>query len=278
MDCRQMVPGPVSDTRWWPSAPMYRLTMPGSRITEKLHAVVEQADVARVHEERLAVDEVEGRHLTRELDPRLPLALELLEDEALAAPEAAAERLLQCHRGRDPRRAAYPAVAMDDESVARSDVDREDPTGDLAGEGHHGRAAGRLVAGQQEAPAPRHALQASHDPPTSAGAGSLGELHVARHPRQVAMGGDDGLTRIEHHLKDRHRGALDVGLHRTLLSIQRGCPPRTPPYAQSLPAHLDARSSWACQAQRPHPPRPNAPRGVVRGSVTQGRRLGRPSE
>ena len=39
--------GPVSETRWCPSPPMYRLAIPGSRIDRERHAVVEQADVAR---------------------------------------------------------------------------------------------------------------------------------------------------------------------------------------------------------------------------------------
>src|ERR1039457_6473244 len=146
------------------------------------HTVVEHPDMPRMDEKRLSRRQLVGRHLTGEFDPGLSLALELLEDEAFTTPQAATERLLECHRGRNAGCAAYPAVAMDDVPVARADLDREDPAGDLAGEAHHPGAARRLVASEEQAPAHGHALEAGHDPTITPGVGGLGELHVGRHP------------------------------------------------------------------------------------------------
>ncbi len=46
-----MLPGPVSETRWWPSAPKYRLTMPGNRITENVTLSLNRPDVPGVDEQ-----------------------------------------------------------------------------------------------------------------------------------------------------------------------------------------------------------------------------------
>ena len=58
--------------------------------------VVEQADVAGVDEQRLPRGQLVGDDLARELDPGLALALQLLEDEALPAPQAPPEATAAC--------------------------------------------------------------------------------------------------------------------------------------------------------------------------------------
>ena len=110
------------------------------------------------------------------------------------------------------------------------------------------------------------------------------------------MGGDERLARLEHHLQDRHRGALDVGLHRNAPLAEassltgraaQSLPPGDPTAPGSRPgsgpdgvargglAGPDAR--WAGVA-RPGAagrradaaPGPTPPRALVRGSVTAG--------
>ena len=88
--------------------------------------------------------------------------------------------------------------------------------GQLAGEGHHALAPDRFVAGEEDPSAADGPLEPGHQTPTAAGVDLLRQLHVGRHPRQVPVGRDEGFTRVEQHLQDRHGGAVDVRLHQDL--------------------------------------------------------------
>ena len=93
-----------------------------------------------MNQERLAGRQVIGRELAGQLDPGGALAFQLLQDEAVAAPHAAAERLLQPHAGDDARRSAQPAVPVHEVGLAGVNVHRHDVAGHLGREGDLARA------------------------------------------------------------------------------------------------------------------------------------------
>src|SRR5487761_1629035 len=209
----------------------------------ELHLRLEHADVTRVHEQRLARLQRVGGQLAGQLDPRPALTVQPLQDEALAAPQAAAERLLQADARGHARRAAQPAALVHEERLPVAEVHRHDVAGQLRRERHHARAAAGLEAGQEDPAAADGALEPLHEAAaTAAGARGLRHLHIRRHPRQLAVRGDELLPRLEVHLEHRHRAALDFGLH-----------PRSPPLPgrPALPPSPGIR--YSC---RPPPPRP----------------------
>jgi len=106
-------------------------------------------------------------------------------------------------------------VAVHEERLAGGDVDRHDVAGQLGRERDHAGAGDRLVVGEEQAAAAQDALEAAHEAAAalSAGAHVLSELDVRGHPGELAVGGDHLLALLQGDLEDRHRGALDLGLH-----------------------------------------------------------------
>src|SRR5664280_3619384 len=80
----------------------------------EIHALGECAHVARVDPERHAGLEVVGEHLTGQLQPRLTLAGQVLEEEAHAPEECAPKLLLHGDGCLDPLRAAQKARPVDE--------------------------------------------------------------------------------------------------------------------------------------------------------------------
>src|SRR5579859_3767093 len=75
-------------------------------------AFLEHPDMARMYQQRLAGAELMGDNLAAQFHPGLSVAGQALQDEALAAEDAAAERALQGHAQLDALHAAQEAVTV----------------------------------------------------------------------------------------------------------------------------------------------------------------------
>ena len=93
---------------------------------------LEGADVAGMDAEEFAGGEVFDDELAGEFEPGYALAADLLQEEAVAAEDARAERLLEADAEFDAGGGAEEAVTV---LVAGADVDGNDVAGDAGGEG-----------------------------------------------------------------------------------------------------------------------------------------------
>src|SRR5262245_55622782 len=151
----------------------------------------------RMHEYGLTWRQVIRRDLAAELYPGATLAVQLLQHEALAAEQAAAEALLQRDAGRDAGRAAHPAMPVHQVRVATRDIDWHDMAGHFGCEADR---PGPVVTRQEQPAAAHHPLQAAHKTATAARIHGLRHLNARRHPGQLAVRGHDILPRVQRDL------------------------------------------------------------------------------
>src|SRR6185437_4893383 len=163
----------------------------------KRHAGLKCTDMSRMHPQVLAGCEIAHNELAGKLQPRDALPTETLEQEAAAAEDARAERLLEADRNLDLRRRAQEPVAMDHVLVPGRDFNRNDVSGQLGGERNLARRADGAIFGHEQRSAASHALQHAEE---ASAAGELrvrGHLDGAAHPRKFSRLGDDGLVRFQ---------------------------------------------------------------------------------
>src|SRR5215813_9263291 len=103
---------------------------------------------------QVADDEFAG-----EFEPGGALSAEVLEQEAAAAEDARAERLLEAYGNLNLRRGAQKALAMNHVLVPGRDLNRHDVSGQLGRERHLARRADGAVFGHENGAAAGHALQ-----------------------------------------------------------------------------------------------------------------------
>jgi hypothetical protein len=180
-----------------------------------LHCVLEQADMGGMNTQVLARLQVVDEDFAAELAPRLTLAGDLLEPEAVTPEEAGSEALLKAHRELHAADAAHERVTVAEVAHPRlgRDVDREDLPGQARRERDHAGCALRGELAHEDRAAADGTLE--HAPDAATAAHLRRRLHDDRlgHPGELARLGEDGLARVEHDLEHGHGGADDAVLH-----------------------------------------------------------------
>ena len=183
----------------------------------ELDAGLEGADVAGMDAKSFSGREIFDDEFTGEFEPGGALSAEVLEDEAVAAEDAGAEGLLESDADLDVGRGAEEAVAVNHVFVAGADLDGDDVSRKLGGEGDFAALAQGAVFGHEERAAAGDAFDGAEDSSTSAELGVGGELDGTGHPGKLARLGDDGFVGLEDELEDGHGGADDAALHEVSL-------------------------------------------------------------
>jgi len=197
---------------------------------------VEGADVAGVDAKGLAGSEVLDDDFAGEFEPGHSFAVDLLEEEAIAAEDAGAEGLLEADAERDARGGAEEAMAMDHVLVTTSDLDGDDVSGNSGGEGYCARGSGGAVLGHEEGSATGDAFERTQKAAATGVLGVGAHLDGLAHPGKFTSLGDDGVVVVERELEDGHGGSDDAMLHGSLLNDEGEytLPPTPTKSAQSL--------------------------------------------
>ena len=186
----------------------------GHRRELVLDALLDDADVRGMHAQRLPGREVVLAQLAGKLDPRVTGALELLEQEAEPAQQAAAEMAgIECGRQLRTLEPGEEAVALDQIGAARAERHLEDLPRQTRRERDRAGLRRRRVSRHEERAAAEAALRRVPHP---VGAGERSrrlELDAVVEPAELARLGHDGLTRGEVHLEHGHRRPTDHGVH-----------------------------------------------------------------
>ena len=185
---------------------------------------LECADVAGMDAQDFAGGKVLHDQLAGELDPRRSLAGDLLEQEAVAAKDAGAQRLLEADADGDAVGGAEEAVAVDHVLLAGADGDGDDVARDLGGERDFAGILHGAVFSHEEAAAAGHALEHAEEAAASAHLGVGGHLDRSSHPGELTALGKDALVGIKLHIKYGHSGALDSCLHCDCLPMMDSVP------------------------------------------------------
>src|SRR5579872_1282013 len=106
----------------------------GHRRDLKGHAGLKRPDVTGMDAKGFSRLKVFDHELTGQFQPRGSLSAQVLQQEAGAAKDAGAQRLLKADTELDLRSAAQEPVPMNHELVARADLDRHDVAGEFRGE------------------------------------------------------------------------------------------------------------------------------------------------
>ena len=106
--------------------------------------------------------------LARELEPGGSLAGDALEQEAVAAEDAGAERLLEAHAELNVGRGAEEAVAMDEVLVAPADLDGDDVAGMRVAKATSPGAPTAMYSVMNRVPPPATRLMTPRRPPPPA--------------------------------------------------------------------------------------------------------------
>ncbi len=112
----------------------------------------------RVHPQCFAGAQVTHNDLAAQLQPRGAIAGDLLQQKAITAKDARAQRLLKADAKLDLWRRAQEAVAVNHELVPGADLERQNMPGNLGRKGDLARCALRLVLGHEQGATPGDAL------------------------------------------------------------------------------------------------------------------------
>src|SRR5262245_44323264 len=112
-----------------------------------------------MHAQSFARLQIADYEFAGEFEPGGALSAEVLEQEAAAAEDACAERLLEADGNLNLRRGAEKAVAMNHVLVPGRDLNRHDVSRQLRRERHFARSADGAVFGHEDGAAAGHALQ-----------------------------------------------------------------------------------------------------------------------
>ncbi len=176
-------------------------------------AGLEGSDVAGMDAEGFASGEVFDDDFAGELEPGGSLSRDLLQEEAVAAEDARAERLLEADAEFDASGGAEEAVAVDEVFVSVAHGDGDDVAGDAGGEGDLAGDSVGAVLGHEERSAAGDALDDAKEASATGVLGVGGHLDRGGHPGELAGFGDDGVVGVEGELEDGHGGAGDAMVH-----------------------------------------------------------------
>ena len=165
--------------------------------------------MAGVHHDALTVLKLIIHHMAVELGKDDAVSADALEDEALAAEQAAAQLLLEVDGQLHAGFAGQKRALLEDQLLAGSDLKSLHRAGKTGCEGDHARAALGGIDVLEHLLAGEHTSQRTAK---SAVGGGL-HLHVRGHPRHAAALGDHSLTGRELTDDDGKGLALDLILH-----------------------------------------------------------------
>src|ERR1700751_4437240 len=102
--------------------------------------------------------------------------------------------------------------------AARTDLDRQNVSGNARSKGQLAGRADCAVLSHEEASAAGHTLEGYKDAAATSELRVGGHLDGGAHPREFSCFGDDRLVGIKREFEDGHGGADDAVLHYVLLT------------------------------------------------------------
>src|SRR6185437_4291678 len=182
---------------------------------------LERADVAGMNAQRLAGLKVAHDDLAAQLQPCGPIAVELLQQESVAAEDARAERLLEAHPQLNLRGGAEETMTVNQKLVSGSDLNGQNMPGNLGCESDLAGITLRRVLGHEEAAPAHYTFERAEESAAAHHLGMRGHADGLGHPAKLAGLRDHTLTRLQQHIQHRHGRSNDSALHRLILSCAR---------------------------------------------------------
>src|SRR5579859_2802285 len=174
---------------------------------------LKRAHMAWVHAQGLARLQVLDHDFARKLEPRRADAAHLLQQKAVAAKYARAQRLLKADTELNLFCRAEKSVAMDVVVVSGLHLNGQNVSRHAGGKGDFAGRSPGAVLGHEQAAAAGHALQCAEEPAAAHHLRVGGHIDRARHPRQLAGFGDDAIIGLQQELKNGHGRAHNAALH-----------------------------------------------------------------
>src|SRR6202012_2401061 len=147
-------------------------------------ARLECADMTGMYSQRLAGLQVTHDDLAAQLQPRGAISVELLQQKSVTAEDARAERLLKADAQLNLRRGAEEAMTVNQELMPRTDLNRQNVSGNLGREADLAGITLRGVLRHEEAVAAHYALERAKEPAAAHHLGVGGHTDGLGHPAQ----------------------------------------------------------------------------------------------
>src|SRR5579863_4920559 len=148
----------------------------------KRHTRLKSADVPGMNAESLSRAKVSDHKFARQFQPGHALSAKFLQQEAVAAEDSRAQRLLEAYADLNLRSRTKKTMAVNHVFLGWPYLKGNDVSRHFCGEGQFSRGTGSSVFRHEQSSATGHAFQHTENSSASAELGMRGHLDRTRHP------------------------------------------------------------------------------------------------